>query len=197
MFTSARPHLLAVVLVLVCCLAAAPALAEWGDCEGCHHGGGEPPTGFPYGVCAHCHHVIDFGPHHDPEDPTLICAQCHTAEGLHFSHHWEEACLECHGPEHIDTPYIYELAPTAAYTYTVVEIRGANFGDTQGASVIRLGKKRFRAGNPKVLFWSNTEIRFRLPLFNAWPEGATRTRRVWVRVDGVASNKRVVTITQP
>jgi hypothetical protein len=184
--------------LLALCLFAAPAPAEWDACDGCHQGGGgDPPTGFPYGVCAHCHHVIDFGPQHDPDDPTLVCSQCHTKDGLHYVHHWESACQECHGPVHINTPRVYELQPTQSYTYRVVEIRGTNFGDTQGSSIIRLGKKRYRSTNPNVLFWSNTEIRFLLPMFSAWPSGATHTRKVWVNVGGVASNKKVITITQP
>jgi hypothetical protein len=187
--------LLAAALLLLC---AAPAAAEWGACDDCHHGpASQPPDGFEYGVCAHCHHVIDFGPQHDPDDPSLVCAHCHTSGDLHYVHLWEEACVECHVPTHIQGPHIYELYPTELYVSEILEIRGTNFGDTQGTSVIRLGKRRYRAANTNVLFWSNTQIRFRVPPFMLWPEGVSHTRRVWVRVGGVASNKLIVTITQP
>ena len=184
-----------IIAALAAALLLAPqALADF-SCDYCHEGIGGPPTDFPYGVCAHCHHVIYFGPFHDPENPEFRCGNCHTSSGLHYVHHWQRACLECHGPVHVKGPRIFELSPTAAYTREVVEIRGTNFGDRQGTTVLRVGIKRYLAGSRKVLFWSNTEIRFRVWDY-VWPPNATYVRYVWLNKGGVLSNKRPLTITR-
>ncbi len=121
-------HLSALAALFACLLllaAAQPALAEWGGCDDCHQGiGGPPGGGFPYGVCAHCHHQIDYGPIHDPDDPGLVCANCHTPSGCHYVHHWEEACQECHGPVHVQGPHIYEVTPEATFAGREIDILG-------------------------------------------------------------------------
>ena len=192
------PLLAALTLLAALLLTASPALAEWGDCDACHHGGGGGAGGFPYGVCAHCHHVIDFGPFHDPEDPGLVCANCHGPSGLHVTHPWAEACAECHMPAHIHGPHLFDAVPQPCNTNEIVELRGTNLGDTRGTSVIRVGKRRYGPNAAKVLFWSNTEVRFQLPPFSAaLPAGQTMQRNVWVVVGGVRSNKVPLTIYQP
>jgi hypothetical protein len=183
-------------------LAAPPALADWGACDECHQGTGGGGSGFPYGVCAHCHHVINFGPFHDPENPDMVCGNCHGPDGLHTTHHWVGVCQECHGPVHIQKPHVYEVTPRNPsspdlHPNSEVRILGTNLGDTQGTSVVRVGPKRYKAGSKKVLSWSNTEVRLVLPLYLSWPSGTTQTRKVWVNIGGKLSNKMTVSITEP
>jgi len=199
-----RNSLLLAVFMLVALIAAMNAPVARGDdphhtgdpaCDMCHsEGGGGPGGTFPYGVCQHCHHVVNFGPHHDPSQPEMAnCGGCHTPDGLHYSHHWEGVCLECHGPVHEENPRAYELTPTECYTREVVTIKGTNFGDAPGK--VRIGLLVYQPTSAKILFWSNTEVRFRVKDY-PWPSGTTRTKNVWVKVNGVASNKLPLTITR-
>jgi hypothetical protein len=190
-----NPRLLLVLMALVCLAFPAQAAADWGECETCHQTGGTSAAGFPYGLCAHCHEATQ--PRHDPEELSGQCAECHPARALHLIHPWEAACAECHGPTRLQGPRIFELDASQAHTKQMVTVRGTNFGPEQGESVLRVGKKRYRAGCPKLLSWSNTEIRFMVKGYREWREGWSDDKNVCVKVNGVASNKVPLTISKP
>jgi hypothetical protein len=175
---------LALVLLASLCLlvAASPALAEWGECERCH--------------------LINFSPRHDPEELAASCEVCHPPEALHFIHPWEEACQGCHaddgrGPVPERGPRIFELDHSCAQTRQMLVIRGTGFGHAQGTGAVRIGRIHYGAGSPKVLSWSNTEIRVRLPAYRRWESGRRRTRNVKVIVEGVRSNRVALEIVHP
>jgi hypothetical protein len=73
-----------------------------------------------------------------------------------------------------------------------------HFGDTQGNSKIRLGRKKvFGPGNARIKMWSDTRIDFKVPAFTAWSSGTTRVKKIWVRVNRMNSNKVPLTISKP
>jgi len=94
-------------------------------------------------------------------------------------------------------PCLFELRPAVASPGETVTLLGAGLGQTPEGSILRLGRKRYRAGSAKIILWSDTEVHFRLPAYGRWPQGTTRTRRVWVRVGGLKSNWLPLTIIKP
>jgi hypothetical protein len=94
-------------------------------------------------------------------------------------------------------PSLFELRPAVASPGETVALLGAGLGETPEGSILRLGRKRYRAGSSKIILWSDTEVHFRLPAYGRWPQGTTRTRRVWVQVGGLKSNRLPLTITKP
>lgn len=181
-------------LAMACLLAAPSAWAAWGECEECHSGAA--PAGFSYGVCAHCHQV-GFGPRHDPEVTAPDCRGCHPPAALHYLHPWEEACQGCHGPLILGGPRIFELDRALAATRQMLVIKGVGFGHAQGLlSAVKVGRVHYGFGSPRVLSWSNTEIRLRLPAYRRWESGRAKTRNVKVIVDGERSNKMALEIVK-
>jgi len=81
----------------------------------------------------------------------------------------------------------------------IIGIIGTNFGDTQSDSMVHIGRKTFDSSSPRIKFWTDTEIRIRLPNYQCgWFKGRDyRYRRVWVTVDGVDSNKKRIKILKP
>ena len=91
-------------------------------------------------------------------------------------------------------PFIQSVAPNPVSTKQIVSLSGLRFGNMQGTSILHLGSKKFRFGNKKIQFWSNTEIDLKIPAFLAWLPGTTQTLDLWVTVNGVDSNKIQLTI---
>lgn len=94
-------------------------------------------------------------------------------------------------------PYINNVSPNPCQTGQIITITGERFGSTQGASEVHLGKMIFKAGNKKIKMWSNTEIQFKVPAYSSWPSGRTRTKNLWIKVNGLDSNVIPLTITKP
>ena len=97
-------------------------------------------------------------------------------------------------------PVINALNPTAVEPKRKIRIRGFNFGDTQGDSVVHIGPRTFDASKPRIKEWTNTRIVIRIPnqRCDQFPVGEdSRTRKVWVTVDGVNSNMKTLTVLKP
>src|SRR4030095_17029307 len=81
------------------------------------------------------------------------------------------------------TPSITSLSPSTASAGQTVTINGSNFGATQGSSTISDG-----AITPTT--WSSTSIQFTVT-------PSMTTTNVYVRVNGVYSNVKVLTVLRP
>jgi hypothetical protein len=81
----------------------------------------------------------------------------------------------------------------------VVRLIGTNFGDTQGSSIVHIGKKTFDLSSPSIKRWSDTKIRIRLPSYKCrWFQiQGYKYVKVWVTVDGVDSNKKRIKVHKP
>jgi hypothetical protein len=115
----------------------------------------------------------------------------------------DEICVSCHaGTPVIDKfrPLPKEYAPGQ-----VIRIIGSGFRDTQGNSVVYIGKKdAFGSTSPKIKLWSDTKIKIRLPSYKdkdcEWykhGDGAYRKRKVRVIVGGQESNKKTLRVMKP
>jgi uncharacterized delta-60 repeat protein len=101
-------------------------------------------------------------------------------------------------------PVIQRLNPTACEPNFKLIIRGFNFGETQGNSVVHIGPtKIYDEYSSRIKHWENDKIKIKIP-FGAKPcdwykdgEGAYRKRRIWVTVDGVDSNKKKLEVLKP
>jgi hypothetical protein len=89
---------------------------------------------------------------------------------------------------------IVNITPNPCYTKQIVSIYGVNFGNVQSTSVIHLEGKKFRLGNAKILFWSDTRIDLKIPAFKTWSIGTSQIKNLWVTVNGLDSNKIKLTI---
>ena len=81
-------------------------------------------------------------------------------------------------------------------------IVGYGFGDTQGDSVVHIGRLSFDSSSPRIKLWSDAKIRIRIP-FKDKPcewfkhgDGEYRKRKVWVTV-GVDSNIKRIKVMKP
>jgi hypothetical protein len=92
--------------------------------------------------------------------------------------------------------YIDYISPNPCNTRQVVSIMGMRFGNTQGNSKIHLAKKIFGLGSSRIIMWSDTRIDFKIPAYT-WPSGTTKTINLWVKVNGMISNKVPLTIIKP
>ena len=100
-------------------------------------------------------------------------------------------------------PTISGICPAAAEPGTVVSLYGIGFGDTQGDSVVHVGGWIFDFTSSRIKVWSDTKIKIRIP-FGAKPcewfihgDGQYRNRRVWMTVDGLDSNKKLLKVIKP
>jgi len=91
-------------------------------------------------------------------------------------------------------PTIKKLKPRSCEPRKVMRIIGFNFGDSQGDSVVHIGKK-----TPTVISWSDTKIKVRIPKYKCkWFKGkGYRKQRVWVTVDNIDSNKKRLKVLKP
>jgi uncharacterized delta-60 repeat protein len=96
-------------------------------------------------------------------------------------------------------PVIEWLNPTSCEPKDRLRIRGYNFGDVQGESVVHIGRGTFDASSSRIKLWSNTRIVISVPNYKCvWFKGEpSRNRRVWVTVDSVDSNKRKLEVLKP
>ena len=114
---------------------------------------------------------------------------------------YDESGAETIGPELSFTtgnpPTIQSISPKPCQTLQVISIFGELFRDTQGTSEIHLGSLVFRSGSIRIKMWSDTRIDFQIPPFTALSSGKTVKRYLWVKVNGLISNKVLVTIRKP
>jgi hypothetical protein len=80
----------------------------------------------------------------------------------------------------------------------VVRIIGENFGATQGDSVIHIGSTVYRLDNERILLWTDTRIKLRLPNYKCtrFAGHDYLYRRAWVTVEGINSNKRRIKVVK-
>ena len=86
------------------------------------------------------------------------------------------------------SPRISSVSPQTGRTNTVVTISGSNFGSSRGSSSVRIGSVVIPSS--ALASWSNTQIRFRIPL-NTPPGNLT------VRTSQGTSNSIRLQITSP
>lgn len=103
-------------------------------------------------------------------------------------------------------PHIASINPSSPKPDEMINILGSGFGDRQGASVVHLGLQNgvdIDVTSPNVTLWSDSEIVVALPFASeecSWfkhGDGAYRTRKVWLTVDGMDSNVRVIRVLRP
>jgi hypothetical protein len=96
-------------------------------------------------------------------------------------------------------PVIERLRPRSCEPGDVIRIIGFGFGETQGDSVVHIGKKIFDSSSPRIKLWSDTKVKIRIPNYNCeWFRGREfRRRKVWVTVETVDSNKKRLKIMKP
>jgi len=86
--------------------------------------------------------------------------------------------------------YIKRLRPRSCEPGDVIKIVGHNFGATQGNSLVHIGKRVFDSTSPRIVLWSDTRIKIRVPKYKCtWFKGKElRRTKVWVTVEGMVSN---------
>jgi len=96
-------------------------------------------------------------------------------------------------------PIIYELQPISSYPAGIISVFGNNFGDTQGASTLHIANMTFDSGNPRIKFWSDTEIQIKSPNRTCeWFMGKNfRYVSVWLTVNGIDSNIKQLKVLKP
>jgi hypothetical protein len=101
-----------------------------------------------------------------------------------------------------DGPGITALKPKQQAKGSRLRVLGVNFGDIQGTSEIRIGKRKQYNADPftkglvmnRVRLWSDNKVVVRLRAKDAW-QGTSKF--VWVVKDGKASNFKKVEILAP
>jgi hypothetical protein len=96
-------------------------------------------------------------------------------------------------------PYINSINPDPAPSSNKAVIYGANFGLTQGTSVVKVwNKKKTNFKIAKIKQWSNTKIKFVVPKFGTDPAKYPLKRWIQVEVPGKpASNYYQIIIIAP
>lgn len=86
---------------------------------------------------------------------------------------------------------------------TILRIFGTNFGDTQGDGVLHINKLTLDSTSKRIKTWTDNKIRVKLPFVNKdcdWyvhGNSTCRRRKVWVTVDGLDSNKKILRVKKP
>jgi hypothetical protein len=119
------------------------------------------------------------------------------------TYYWKIVARDNHGDETVGpilsftTNMISSINPNPCKAGRIAHINGKGFGGVQGTGEIHLGSKVFGPGSPRIKEWSDTLINFRIPPFNGWPPGTLKSRKVWVTIKGVDSNKVTLKIRKP
>jgi hypothetical protein len=89
----------------------------------------------------------------------------------------KETCWNC--------PTIVELLPDQCDPGGVVSISGSAFGWEQRESLVSVGRKVFGPGHRKIILWTDTEIRIKLPSYKCrWFKNSDlKMQKIWVTVD--------------
>ena len=86
----------------------------------------------------------------------------------------------------VTSPWIRSLSPRSGRANTLVTVSGTNFGASRGSSSVRIGA----ASASSYISWSNTTVRFRIPV-NA------RSGHLSVRTSEGTSNSTSLEVTSP
>jgi PKD repeat protein len=122
-------------------------------------------------------------------------------------HYWRVVARDNHGSESSSSEMTFTTGPPAPYISgvssnpcqagQVITITGERFGDIQGDSILRLNKTAFKSGSSKIILWSDTRIDFKIPAYNKWLSGTSQVKNLFVKVNGIPSNKIQLTIIKP
>jgi len=98
-----------------------------------------------------------------------------------------------------EEPYIDKLKRRKCEPGEKIRIIGSGFGETQGDSVVHIGKRTYDSDSRRIKTWSDTKIRIKVPKYRCtWFDGQDyRKEKVWVTVDGVDSNKNRLKVMKP
>ncbi len=104
-------------------------------------------------------------------------------------YHWKETA----------SPIIKRVRPHSCEAGKVIRIIGENFGDTQGDSIVHIGKRTLNSNSPRMKLWTDNRIKLRIPKYKCrWFKGKDlRYRKVWVTVSGIDSNKKRLRVIKP
>jgi hypothetical protein len=96
-------------------------------------------------------------------------------------------------------PMISRLRPGALEPAQKLVIKGYNFGTSQGSSVVHIGGRTFDSTSPRIKLWTADKIRIRVPNYacEVFGGNSSITRRVWVTVGAIDSNKEKLIINKP
>jgi PKD repeat protein len=96
-------------------------------------------------------------------------------------------------------PHINRLNPESPKPKQLVNIIGYNFGDTPDDVIVHFGPKTYDQTSSRIKLWTNKKITFRVPFYScAWFNGEpTRTRKLWITVNGVDSNIFKFEVSKP
>jgi len=97
----------------------------------------------------------------------------------------------------IQSPVIDKVNPRSREPGDTIRILSENFGDTQGNSVVHIGRKTFDSTILKIKLWSDAKIK--TPNYKCkWFKGQEfRKQKVWVTVDGIDSKKERLKAVKP
>jgi len=96
-------------------------------------------------------------------------------------------------------PVIDEINPRSCRPGQEITIIGFHFGDTEGASVVHIGKRDFDPSSPRIKLWSDTEIRIMIPNYKCkrFKDRSFIRPKVQVTVNGVESNEAILRVYKP
>jgi hypothetical protein len=97
-------------------------------------------------------------------------------------------------------PWIVGLKPQPREPNQTLVIKGHNFGaNPSQEDAVHIGKKTFSHTNRRIKAWTDTKIRIRVPNYRCetFGQNSSMTRKVWVTVGGVNSNKRSLAVNKP
>jgi hypothetical protein len=86
---------------------------------------------------------------------------------------------------------------------TILRIFGTNFGDNQGDSEVHINRITLDSTSNRIKTWTDNKIRVKLPFVRKGCEwfihgnATCRKRKVWVTVDGVDSNIKILRVRKP
>jgi uncharacterized delta-60 repeat protein len=106
---------------------------------------------------------------------------------------WAGPSLDC------GDPVIDSLKPRPFEPGRVMRIVGHGFNVLQGDSVVHIGNRIFDSSSPRIKLWSPTKIKIKIPKYKCqWFEDQDdRSRKVWVTVRGIDSNKKKMRVIKP
>jgi len=106
---------------------------------------------------------------------------------------WAGPSLDC------GDPVIDSLKPRPFEPGVVMRIVGHGFNVLQGDSVVHIGNRVFDSSSARIKLWSATKIKIKIPKYKCqwFRDQANRSRRVWVTVRGIDSNKKKMKVMKP
>ncbi len=181
-------------------------------------------------TCVSCHaedlNSPEYWDPYGPQPAIRYCENCHDRFTLHANPGHtstdniytvngipnqevtaEQKCVACHeigvGWEK-PPPVIDRIRNRQCQPGETIKIRGSNFGASQKANVVHIGRKVFgrktpESDHPKIILWSDTKIEVKIPNYKckSFKGLDSRKRKVRVTVYGQDSNKKRIKVLKP